>query len=493
MLFNSLTFLLFFALFIALWPWARRGDQRRWGYLVVASAIFYGWWDWRFLGLIALSGAVDFWVGGAISRHPRHKGRLLALSVLANLGLLSAFKYAGFLGENLNALLVGLGVDAQVVVLSPALPVGISFYTFQSMSYTIDIYRGRLEPTRHPLHFFAYLALFPQLVAGPIVRASQLLPQLRTAPPVGPARRWRGLRLVTRGMFKKVVIADNLAPVVDAAFAVGATGADGPGALEGGPLYWWLIVTMFAFQILCDFSGYSDIARGLAQWMGYRFPRNFDHPYTATSLREFWTRWHISLSTWFRDYVYIPLGGSRQGRLHAHGTLWVTMLVSGLWHGAAWTFVIWGALHAAFMSLERVTAWPRRLAERPGGRWLSLGLVTVQVWLAWAFFRAPDLATALEIVGRMLGGAPGVALGGPPSELVTAMTAGLAAVLVQRTALFVLAIAIAWEVGVLLARWYGRASWRRPALALESLVLAAMIALSIFLRGPGQAFIYFQF
>ncbi len=524
MLFNSLTFVLFFAVFIALWPLARRGEQRRWAYLVAASAVFYGWWDWRFLGLIALSGAIDFWVGGAIPRYPNRRRALLAVSIVANLGLLSAFKYAGFLGANLNLLLALLGVDVQLQIDTPPLPVGISFYTFQSMSYTIDIYRGRLSPTRHPLHFFAYLALFPQLVAGPIVRASQLLPQLRTAPPVGDARRWRGLRLVAHGAFKKVVIADNLAPVVDAAFAAarastdavsvaGAAGAAGtvasagasgavdgvaamavlPG-LAGGTLYWWLIITMFAFQIYCDFSGYSDIARGLAQWMGYRFPRNFDHPYTSVSLREFWSRWHISLSTWFRDYVYVPLGGSRRGALRADVAMWITMLVSGLWHGAAWTFVAWGALHAAYLSLERRTAWPRRLAALPGGRWVALALVTAQVWLAWVFFRAPSFAVAWAVTARMLGLDALRALATGAARPVTwAWDAGLSTLTVQRTALLVLGFAIAGEAVVLLARWYGRSSWRRPTLRWEPVLIAVLIALSIFLRGPGQAFIYFQF
>ena len=223
------------------------------------------------------------------------------------------------------------------------------------MSYTIDVYRGRMKPVTNLFHFFAFLSMFPQLVAGPIVRARDLIPQLEKNRDTTEAERWDGLKLIVGGYFKKVVIADNLAPFVNTAFAAVPS--------PDSSLYWWLVIAAFAFQIFFDFAGYSDIARGLAKWMGYDFLVNFDHPYTSTSLREFWARWHISLSTWFRDYVYIPLGGSKKGESWGHVSMWMTMVISGLWHGAAFHFLVWGAVHALFLSIERITLWPERLKK----------------------------------------------------------------------------------------------------------------------------------
>ncbi len=270
MLFNSYIFLIFAGVFFAGWQLARHHARLRCAYLTLASFVFYGWWDWRFLFLIVASGLVDFFAGLALERFPRRKVALLVVSVVGNLAVLATFKYSGFITQNVDALLASLGCDWRITPHLPEfvllLPIGISFYTFQSMSYTIDVFRGRLTPTRDPVHFLAYLSLFPQLVAGPIVRAADLLPQLKAAPQPTPAMQWSGLKLIVHGYFKKVVIADNLAPAVNEAFAVHGH--------ESSGLYWWLIVTMFAYQIYCDFSGYSDIARGLARWMGYSFQVN---------------------------------------------------------------------------------------------------------------------------------------------------------------------------------------------------------------------------
>ena len=309
MLFNSLVFLVFAALFFGLWPLIKPRRNFRYLFLVTCSFVFYGWWDWRFLFLIIASGLLDFFSGMGMVAHPKAKKFYLALSIMGNIGSLMVFKYSGFFADNLSALLSLLGLDLELRAGIPSfvliLPVGISFYTFQSMSYTIDVYKNQLKPTRNVLHFFAYLSLFPQLVAGPIIRAADLLPQLAENRSTTEQQRWEGLHLIVHGFVKKVFIADNLAYFVTEAFT-------NPIHSESY-LFWWVIMTAFAFQIYCDFSGYSDIARGLAKWMGYDFMVNFNHPYIATSLREFWSRWHISLSTWFRDYVYIPLGGSKGG------------------------------------------------------------------------------------------------------------------------------------------------------------------------------------
>jgi alginate O-acetyltransferase complex protein AlgI len=335
------------------------------------------------------------------------------------------------------------------------------------MSYTIDIYRKHLHPTKNVFHFFAYLSMFPQLVAGPIVRASELLPQLEKSHPTTEKERWEGLGLIVHGYFKKVVIADNLAPVVSAAF-----GATTP---SESTLYWWVAITAFAFQIYCDFSGYSDIARGLARWMGYDFLVNFNHPYTASSIREFWSKWHISLSTWFRDYVYIPLGGARKGKTRSHIHMWITMVVSGLWHGAAWNFVIWGALHAFFLTVERITNWPDRLKKLYCGRIIATLIMLVEVWVSWVFFRAESFAQACYILKCMFSFKGGV------SRPITFNAA------------VILCVVIIEEVYVYFrldrTRFLSPAKWR----VIHPLLWAILIWACIYFRGPGSEFIYFQF
>ena len=364
--------------------------------MTLASFFFYGWWDWRFLSLILISGCIDYFAALGIARFPGRKKFLLGLSILGNLGSLSLFKYSGFIAENIDRIF-GLTGSFSLAGSIPEFflitPVGISFYTFQSMSYTFDVYREKLNPTKNFIQFFAYLSMFPQLVAGPIVRAQSMLPQLLTVKPVTNDLKWNGFRLIVRGFFKKMVIADNLAPLVVAAFSAPE--------INNSTMFWWGVMIAFAFQIYCDFAGYSDIARGLAIWMGFDFPDNFNHPYISTSIREFWERWHISLSTWFRDYLYIPLGGNRKGEIRSYINLWITMLVSGLWHGAAWTFVVWGAVHAFFASFERFTKWPQKLGQSAIAKLSAWMFVTFQVLVAWVFFRAENINQAFEILKVM--------------------------------------------------------------------------------------------
>ena len=469
MLFNSFVFLIFALFFYAIWNCLGERKNLRWAFLTAASFLFYGWWDWRFLFLILASGLLDFYAGKLMRQQPKWRKACLFVSVLGNVGSLALFKYLFFFTENANGLLQLLGCECTIPIIKLTLPVGISFYTFQSMSYTIDIYRDELEPTDNVLHFFSFLAMFPQLVAGPIIRAADLLPQLKKMKDPTREQLWVGLRLVTHGYFKKVVIADNLAPIVNSAF--------GSTVLNSSLCYWWVVVTMFAFQIYCDFSGYSDIARGLGAWMGFDFMVNFDHPYIATSIREFWTRWHISLSTWFRDYVYVALGGSRAGSFYSHRNLWITMLVSGLWHGAAWTFVIWGGLHAFYVTIERLTNWPQKVQSLWGGSLICSLIVFFEVWIAWVFFRATSLTQAVDIVSNMVN---------PAKWEMKPLY------YIDKLALFWLFIAIARE-----AFFYFKLNEKFKGGKYEEygepIVLAAMLTACVYLRGVGSAFIYFQF
>ncbi len=399
MLFNSLIFLVFAFFFFLFLPLINKlKNNYRWSYIIIASFIFYGWWDWRFLFLITGSGLIDYFAGKLIYKYPGKKTFFLIISLIGNIGSLAAFKYSHFIAENLDILFLTFGLNLNLVNRIPdfmtILPVGISFYTFQSMSYTIDIYRGRLKPVNNILQFFTFLAMFPQLVAGPIVRAKDLLTQLKKVRKVSNTENLNGLNLILVGYFKKVVLADNIAPLVNYAFSDVNTSVS--------TLYWWVVMLGFAFQIYFDFSGYSDIARGLAKWMGLHFKINFNHPYISTSLREFWTRWHISLSTWFRDYVYIPLGGSRKGKVRSHLNMWITMVISGFWHGAAWNFIFWGVLHSFYLSLERIFKLKYLFNKIWGGRIIAAIFVLFQVLIAWVFFRAETFHQAVSIVKNML-------------------------------------------------------------------------------------------
>jgi len=470
MLFNSLEFLLFGVVFFGVWPLLRKKDTTRWFFITGMSFVFYGWWDWRFLFLIIASGALDYWAGLAMVRWPGRSKLFLCISLFGNIASLSVFKYLDFAIHNANWLLSFFGVEHEVPAAGLILPVAISFYTFQSMSYSIDVYRGLLKPTRNILHFFAYLAMFPQLMAGPIVRAADILPQLEKNHRATRRQVWDGLVLLAMGFFKKTVIADQFAPIINKAF--------GDSVVNESGLFWWMIMLMFAFQIYCDFSGYSDIARGLAKWMGYEFHVNFDHPYIAQTMREFWSRWHISLSTWFRDYLYIPLGGSRKGVLRSHINLWITMLAAGLWHGASWHFVIWGAMHAMFLSVERQVKWYVPLLKVPAGKYICRLIVFILVLTAWVFFRSEDVHQACDILGRMY--SPMSGKFNPGIDIIKILP--MLVLIIGRQVYIAESVQRRWLVSNKVVRL-----WLYPA------AIAFLLFASIFLAGSGDAFIYFQF
>ena len=348
MLFNSDLFLKFFAAFLLLYFLVRHQLVWRNVLIVIASYTFYGWWDYRFLSLLVISSLLDFVVGRCLQgiERPARRKLLLALSIAGNLTILGFFKYYDFFAASLASLLTELGMPFNVRTLGIILPVGISFYTFQTMSYAIDVYRRQITATRNLINFLAFVSFFPQLVAGPIERAGHLLPQFERTLAITAAMLEEGLWLVLWGMFKKVVLADNLAPLVDLVYQ--PTTVSGPLVLLG--------TVAFAFQIYCDFSGYSDIARGTAKFLGFDIMVNFNVPYAAANLREFWQRWHISLSTWLRDYLYISLGGNRRGPARTYLNLLLTMLLGGLWHGAAWNFVLWGLWHGGGLVVSRRVA-----------------------------------------------------------------------------------------------------------------------------------------
>lgn len=391
MSFDSLEYLIFLPLVALIYRFTP--GKWRWLPLLGASWYFYASWNAALTGLIVGVTAVSWGAGLLIARTDdrRRQRLLLAADMIVCLGLLCYFKYFGFLTESLSALsqmLGGRGFDAWAVIL----PVGVSFYTFQAMSYVVDVYRGDMPAERHFGYFALYVSFFPQLVAGPIERATTLLPQLRAhRDPTADDLRI-GLRLLLTGLFRKVVAADFAARFVDRVYALDTP--DGLAVLAG--------TLLFALQIYCDFSGYSEIAAGSAQLMGVRLMRNFDRPYGAATIREFWRRWHISLSTWFTDYVYIPLGGSRRGRARQILATLVVFTLSGLWHGAAWTFVVWGLLHGAMMTADIL------LRERlPKGR-LGRAVMTLctfsAVTLTWVFFRAESLPHAGMLLARLVSG-----------------------------------------------------------------------------------------
>jgi len=396
--FNSLEFLIFLPAFMAAY-FATRGRARI-AVCLAGSYLFYGWWDWRFLALIILVTLVNFAVGTALGRtdDQRKRKRLLIVSCIVNLGVLGVFKYFNFFIESTESILGAVGLDTGSGHLNIILPVGISFYTFQAMSYSIDVYRRRIPVERDLMRFAAYVALFPQLVAGPIVRASDLLPQMAVDQRPTFDRIQAGFGLVLLGMFKKVVVADNCAPIVDSIFSQ-------PDLFTS--LNVLLGVYLYAVQIYCDFSGYTDIAIGIGRMLGFEFPENFNKPYFSASFSEFWTRWHISLSTWLRDYLYIPLGGNRKGAIFTYRNLMLTMLLGGLWHGAAWTFVFWGFLHGVYLMLQRWLAAPfEKLTEalripRSIVRVFLVLLVFHLTCFAWIFFRAQSFDQAMHILERI--------------------------------------------------------------------------------------------
>ncbi len=364
--------------------------------LLGSSLLFYGWHIPGYLAILLASTCVDFLAGGALAGLPAGSPRrrtLLVLSLATNLGLLGFFKYFNFARDSLAGLLVTLHLEAGWLPrLDLILPIGISFYTFQSMSYTIDIYRGHLEPVRSFWKFLLFVSFFPQLVAGPIVRASELLPQLGRRRRLRLASWLEGGYLIVRGFFLKMVLADNLAPVVDRLWpAISQPGASSADTLA--------VALLFSCQIFCDFAGYSEIARGTAYLLGFRLPVNFNSPYVAGSFKEFWQRWHMTLSRWLRDYLYFSLGGNRISRKRTYANLMAVMLLGGLWHGAAWTFVAWGALHGAALACERFLGFEKGCGKLLRILWFFV--VQAVVLVAWVFFRSQGLGEAFVILENL--------------------------------------------------------------------------------------------
>jgi len=398
MLFNSLEFAFFLPIvFLLYWFVTHRSLKQQNALLLLASYFFYGWWDWRFLSLIAFSSLVDYFVGISLANAETKMKRklLLSLSILVNIGFLGFFKYFNFFAESFAQAFTLLGEPLEISSLKIILPVGISFYTFQTLSYSIDIYRKKLTPTKDFVAFFAFVSFFPQLVAGPIERASNMLPQFLNKRDFKYREAVNGCRQILWGLFKKIVIADNCAEFVNIIF-------EDPSAHSSSTLI--LGVILFSFQIYGDFSGYSDIAIGVARLFGFKLMRNFAYPYFSRNIGEFWRRWHISLSTWFRDYLYIPIGGSRGSTLLQIRNIFIVFLVSGFWHGASWNFLCWGGLHALFFIPLVLMKRNRTFLHSIKTKWLfpSLkeGLLIVFTFsitsLAWVFFRAESVSESLH-------------------------------------------------------------------------------------------------
>ena len=397
MLFNSLIFFVFLPIvFVGYWWIGERRWQNAW--LLVASYVFYGWWDWRFLFLIAGCSAINFWAGGFIARTEVTWKRRAALvaCVSVSIGALCVFKYYNFFAESLCSL---FGWDPESLTFKIVLPVGISFFTFQALSYTIDIALGKLTPTKSWVEYFTFIAFFPQLVAGPIERAANLLPQFQQDRRFNYDTALHGLCLMSYGLFKKMVVADTLAAYVDKVFYMPELYSSVTCIL--GAIF-------FSLQIYCDFSGYSDVARGVARLFGFELMVNFNRPYLSKSFGEFWRNWHISLSTWFRDYIYIPLGGNRVTLAKWIRNTIVVFLLSGLWHGAAWTFVIWGGLHGVLLVLEGLGKRAGKASSvmqsaRPGIIF-RVFFVYVCVTFAWIFFRAGSFTELLRYLKVLFSG-----------------------------------------------------------------------------------------
>jgi alginate O-acetyltransferase complex protein AlgI len=491
--FNSLEYALFLPFVLLVYFRLRHRQQNL--FLLAASYFFYAYWDWRFLSLLILSTALDYALGKQIEaarrrRDPSPAKRWLAASVVANLGILAVFKYYGFFVESLNVVLAQMGAAPARGLIEIVLPIGISFYTFQSLSYTIDIYRQKLKAVDDPVDYALFVAFFPQLVAGPIERATHLLPQIQQPRTVSRADWERGVYLILLGLVRKVAIADTAGGLVDRIFA-------DPGSHTSLQLA--VGAVLYAIQIYCDFAGYSDIARGSARMLGFDLMRNFRHPYFATSPADFWRRWHISLSTWVRDYLFIPLGGSRNGIARTCANLLVSLTLSGLWHGASWNFVVWGFAHGLLLAAHRIyREWRGRAGEplpsesterqreweaRPhhGGhrRHASLatnllcGIATFSlVTLLFILFRGGDSDTIMQYMTRLAAGS---------------LDGWLALLPLAALAALVLAIDVPQALNDDEYVFLKLGAWARPA-------LAALAVLLIVFGGRASApFIYFQF
>jgi alginate O-acetyltransferase complex protein AlgI len=476
MVFNSLVYALFLPTVVGL-HWAVRPPARRW-LLLVASYIFYGAWDWRFLGLILLSTLVDYSVGRwlEVARSDRRRRALLVTSVVVNLGILGFFKYGDFFVESAASLLARVGLEPNPALLGIVLPVGISFYTFQTISYTVDVYRGEIRAERNLATFALFVAYFPQLVAGPIERATHLLPQLRS-PRSRPDSETvhSALGLILLGLVKKVVIADGVAPIVNRGFA----DAGGLTAVSA-----WATMIAFAVQVYGDFSGYTDIARGTSRLLGVELRVNFRQPYLSRNLTEYWRRWHVSLSSWLQTYLYVPLGGNRYGRWRTYRNLMITMVLGGLWHGAAWTFVTWGAVHGLILGAERALGVQVDDSERvPTLRQWPAVAAAFTVWtLTLVPFRSASLGNAGEMLSAMFGA--------PINPISTESWAEVVMVGLALAAVVVIDVLHRLRPAGLVR------AVRRPLAAPATsgaLAGAALVALVTFSGSESSPFIYFQF
>ena len=482
MLFNSFQFLIFLPVVFLLYWFVFR--ERRWQNLLVvmASYVFYGWWDWRFLTLIAITSVCSYASGLLIERFEGNRGRqrlVSAANIVLNLLILGYFKYFNFFVENLDLLVQSVtGYHLDWVTMDIILPVGISFYTFQALSYTIDVYRRQIPATHDAIEFFAYISFFPQLVAGPIERATNLLPQFQRSRNFDYAQAVDGLRQMLWGFLKKLVVADNCAMVVNDLWNKYDT-------LPGLGLF--MLGVMFTLQIYCDFSGYSDIAIGCARLFGFNLMRNFNYPYFSRNIPEFWRRWHISLTSWFRDYIYIPLGGNRCSRGRMIGNVLIVWAISGLWHGANWTFICWGLYHAVLLVIYNLLGinTKRKPIVAKGrllptiGETAQMALTFVLAVIGWIIFRCEDMTQAVHFISRMF----------------TALPDGMPVIYGKKGLLM--------GIVVLLVEWLQRD--KQHALQLDPArgvlkysavryVLYAAIVLAMFvMAGQVQTFIYFQF
>lgn len=390
MLFNSIEYLIFLPIVFILYWLLKSSYKNQNILLLISSYVFYGWWDYRFLSLIIFSSFLDYFVGQKIeeAQEKKQKKRWLLVSLCSNLGLLAVFKYYNFFADSFASSMSAFGWEVNDLTLNIIIPVGISFYTFQTLSYSIDIFRGQIKANRDIVAFFTFVSLFPQLVAGPIERASNLIPQITRQRSLNVSLIKTGIFQIFIGLFRKVAIADNLGVYVDSVYA-------NQDIHNGSTL---LVATIFyAFQIYFDFSGYSDIAIGSAKLFGFNFNRNFNFPYFSKTLTEFWRRWHMSLSFWLRDYLYISLGGNRKGIVITYRNLLLTMLLGGLWHGNTWNFVIWGAIHGLFLSIEKYTFSALKIKTFNAFGYIYTFIV---VLIAWVFFRASDFDTAWSILSK---------------------------------------------------------------------------------------------
>jgi alginate O-acetyltransferase complex protein AlgI len=467
-IFSELRFLFFFAaVFGVYWSLPRNRPRKYW--LLATSYAFYAAWDWRFLSLIWISTLIDYWVGLKLEEHtdPIRRRRWVTVSVVANLGILGFFKYFNFFGESLFGMLDFLGLPVTFQALNIILPVGISFYTFQTMSYSLDIYRGKLRATHDPLDLALFVGFFPQLVAGPIVRARAFMPQMLEMHRLAAVEFRPALMLFLAGYVKKACVSDNISPFVDVYYA---------NPSDFTVLSAWIATLLYAVQIYCDFSGYSDMAIACARMLGYELGENFDFPYLSPNITEFWGRWHISLSSWLRDYVYFSLGGSRGSNLFVHRNLFLTSLVTGLWHGAAWHYVVWGAMNGIAVSVHR--EWARWADGRVPLSALRTGLGIVATFylicLEFVIFRAQNVADAIDVA----------------RSFVLFQTQGTRTLNPWLLVLFVVLAATH-----ITTRYARQASWWRTApdwaFAVGYGALAAL-ALS-FIHPTAQPFIYFQF